>query len=481
MSRPRNTTFRFIGAVFAIVAVLFTTYIPLIQPANAGISNTQAALYDAIRGGFASSGGCTNTLPLAVYLNENEMTQVDYYGQNIDGQINTSTLTDDFLGDGKDGKVSCSTIVKRYVENKYGSGDAGRQAFLKDYYKTPAVDGKFYSKVCVSAYSDPDDLASACTSSTFGSQVSDKFKTDMSNYASGIKSGNEDWLTNYATGVLVQNFNDCWAFKGDVQRTDANEYEEDNWKEKSTSEGKYNVGYLVESSFAGGYGDGKLSCSEIKSAVLENKLLDYSDSSVVADLTEDERVENVMGVFLGQDINKFVLCRATLPDAYDTFDTAALMKSVAQWIINPETHPLPTVANRNATLDVKPTAEEEAAFTDCLNSQYGDALEKAANKKINAPQTASESDESSEEADACLSSDDFLGWFACPLINMVVDVTKKIEKVITDSLKFDLATIGTNEDVESAMKETWNIFRSIATILLVIGFLIALLVKAIKG
>lgn len=101
-----------------------------------------------------------------------------------------------------------------------------------------------------------------------------------------------------------------------------------------------------------------------------------------------------------------------------------------------------------------------------------------------------------DQSDDCLSSDDFLGWFVCPVLNLVDSVLETLEDVIQSMLRFSLedTTVDTvdsqgqattvqiyGQNQNDELHTSWNIFRSIATILLTIGFLVALLVKAIKG
>jgi hypothetical protein len=136
--------------------------------------------------------------------------------------------------------------------------------------------------------------------------------------------------------------------------------------------------------------------------------------------------------------------------------------------------------------------DEAARLLGCLIAPeiYGEELESilieleaditAAQAALAAARAATDND-ATGQVDACLSSDEFLGWFVCPIVNVMVDIIEWLERIIEGALKFKLSEIGTDETATNAMKTSWNIFRSLATVLIVIAFLLALLVKAIKG
>lgn len=87
------------------------------------------------------------------------------------------------------------------------------------------------------------------------------------------------------------------------------------------------------------------------------------------------------------------------------------------------------------------------------------------------------------DSDVCLSKgDNFISWLACPLINLIDSFFSTIKGTFQDMLKFSIEDSGDGTASNlSELKSAWNIFRGIASILIIIFFLTALLVKSIKG
>ncbi len=85
------------------------------------------------------------------------------------------------------------------------------------------------------------------------------------------------------------------------------------------------------------------------------------------------------------------------------------------------------------------------------------------------------------DADICLSDgDNFISWAACPVVGFVDSLLEWVqENLIESQLKFDLEQ--TNTASGNGMKTAWGVFRTIASLVIIIGFLIALLVKAVRG
>jgi len=88
--------------------------------------------------------------------------------------------------------------------------------------------------------------------------------------------------------------------------------------------------------------------------------------------------------------------------------------------------------------------------------------------------------EDAPEDDKCLASNDFVSWFVCPVLDFVDLILDELAEAIQDWLRFDLDQMNTGTN-GGGMYTAWNVFRSLATILIMAGFLLALLVKGIKG
>lgn len=184
------------------------------------------------------------------------------------------------------------------------------------------------------------------------------------------------------------------------------------------------------------------------------------------------------------DIIKFCTAAASLP--------VIGTDSIAEWLISGEIKDNLVYTGAGSST-IEATSEQANTLKTCLLSdpafgtslksmlsQLGIATEGIADDLTNNTGTSSSSS-SASEADACLSSDDFLGWFVCPVIDKIISFTEVLQGTIETALKFKVDEIGTSTEGAQSIKDSWNIFRSLGTILLIIGFLIALLVKAIKG
>ncbi len=150
--------------------------------------------------------------------------------------------------------------------------------------------------------------------------------------------------------------------------------------------------------------------------------------------------------------------------------------------------------------DSSSTIKEES-FVTCIKDSYGgfvtNILDELNEKlaEIDASPVASSSTSSADsDTDKCLEGDSVLGWIVCPIIEKIQGTLGALESYIKSMLKFDLAdaggqgststssTVATGGvDTQKEIHASWNIFRSLASILILIGFLTALTVKAIRG
>lgn len=141
--------------------------------------------------------------------------------------------------------------------------------------------------------------------------------------------------------------------------------------------------------------------------------------------------------------------------------------------------------------DAESTKEE--SLKNCLKTGYGafltDVLDELADNLAGIDATtnaAAASSTADTDSDKCLEGDSILGWVVCPIIEKIQSTLGVLEGYIGSMLKFDLANVqgegGTGGDKsQKEIRESWNIFRSLASILIIIGFLTALTVKAIRG
>lgn len=180
----------------------------------------------------------------------------------------------------------------------------------------------------------------------------------------------------------------------------------------------------------------------------------------------------------------FCLAAASLPTTIGT-------ESIAEWLVtgNYEDNLIYAGAGRG----IPATAQQAESLKACLLDEQAlgnqlapllaslnSSLEVINEELVN---NTGSSSESTTEDDVCLSEgDNFISWAACPLINLLNDAFDKIKVTLQDMLKFSIedsgpGTAGSVNELENA----WNVFRGIASILIIIFFLTALLVKSIKG
>jgi hypothetical protein len=126
---------------------------------------------------------------------------------------------------------------------------------------------------------------------------------------------------------------------------------------------------------------------------------------------------------------------------------------------------------------------------DAFGTELSDVLEtleqdlEDARAALDGAQNSTGTDQAATESDVCLSEgDNFISWAACPAIELMNGAFDIIKDTIQDMLKFSLEDDqpGTSA-VNNEIKNAWSVFRSIATTLVIIFFLTALLVKAIRG
>ena len=140
----------------------------------------------------------------------------------------------------------------------------------------------------------------------------------------------------------------------------------------------------------------------------------------------------------------------------------------------------------------------EDSLTDCIKEKYGafvtnilDDLDDTIEGNEPIDDASSDSPTAKDDTDKCLEGDSFLGWLVCPMLGAIQSALEKIENNVQELLKFDLAnaqgkgkkggTDKTGAETLVEIRDSWNTFRALASILIIVGFLTALTVKAVKG
>lgn len=467
-------------------------------------SNKEIALYDAIRGGFtkdpdgSNAGSCIEGtsdtqsglewLGIPTSISASDYSSSSFYGFSGDKSFAVSAKTDINLGDGRDETLRCETVIKRYVESKYGTGNSGRIAFLNSFYDTTLRGGKYYLKDCISE----GDIQCPGIDSAARLIARNKLRNDMAAYAAALNDGAEEWYIAYAKDILLTKFNQCWKWEWNdpanpEERDESNQYNEELWVPKDGRDDSNNVGFLVETLYGKdrpNYEDGVMNCDELKDAVLSNRLLDFNIDDEYDDLSDEEKYQNVLGMFLAEGTDKLLACVAANNPAMARIPMVDLMKIIAKWLVDGDTQIY--YPPYNGQPEGYTTAEQTAAIKECLFNAYGEDLETALDEE--APPSTAEDDEENLDDDPggekCYDGGKTLfglvpknpiKWIVCGLSQLLADAIDRVNKGIESLLEFN----PTEGDGQSALKEVWSGLLTTANILFIVAFLIVIISTAL--
>lgn len=454
--------------------VLVATLMGLLSPAltntayAAAPTDAEIALYDAIRGGFNSENGSCNDPSFLASLSNDDAQKVIQGKKNaaeVDGDFIVSAKTDNKLGDGQNENIRCQSALNKSIVAIYGS----YQKFLDTYYTNQgeAAGYAYKLKDCSGGQAIDTDNArrDACTK---------KILQDMQRHASAISGGNQEWLINYGKDVLLDHFNRCWFWKSpdatsDEKRDSKNEYNPAYWakydKNQERRRGEEytgNVGYLVEQTYRNGYDDGHLGCDDIKKAVLDNKLLSFSAEDDADSLTQQQKEDNLLGMFIAQGTDKLLACVAANNGSFAKVPMTQLMTIVADSIAKGEDQMY--YPPHNGQPEGYATAQQTSAIKSCLAEAYGEAFTDAVGD-IDIPSSAEE-DQAKLDANAanseptCESEGGALGWILCKLLGLGDDVLAGLDSMVNKLLIV--------EDIDdTGLEKAWQALRNIAYMILV--------------
>lgn len=119
------------------------------------------------------------------------------------------------------------------------------------------------------------------------------------------------------------------------------------------------------------------------------------------------------------------------------------------------------------------------SFVKTIENELADNLTNIGANTNSGSTTPGTSSASQSQEDQCIEGDVFTGWFVCPALGIIQKALGGLENTIKGMLDFKVGLNGGSS--EKDIREAWNTFRSIANILVIIGFLVALLVQTIKG
>ncbi len=218
----------------------------------------------------------------------------------------------------------------------------------------------------------------------------------------------------------------------------------------------------------------------------QNIYANIMSGSLSEQLVSNIRPGIVTALNASSDIVKYCLSSAKLPQTISA-------DSLADWLVsgNYKDNLTYTEAGKSKSA----TEDEAAGLKACLLDkghslgQFLTATLATLNQGLETIDSArqdssgSSSESGTVDSDVCLSKgDNFISWLACPVINLIDSFFATLRNTLQEMLKFSIEDSGDGTASNlNELKASWNIFRGIASILIIIFFLTALLVKSIRG
>ncbi|MDQ5914075.1 MAG: hypothetical protein QG623_694 [Patescibacteria group bacterium] len=479
--RRKKPYFTRLALVLLIVAVQLLGLIPR-QSTEAAATPTKMARYEALRA-LTERGPCNRTSDGTT----NFIFQEELSGEEF-GNPDRSPLETNYVGQKVNvspvlfpesgGQITCARALFWYYDGAYTgeSSPKKREAFLKDYYEI--------------SNGDPYPIKLDSSGRVKTLELWGKVRSYMFSLVGNDSSEFEMWTDR----IISYAFNKCFKWGPtdtanvpvDIKEaTTEQKKDPDNWVYEDKNTPFNGVGWAGELEIVGEYKDGAVSCDETKSYIFPDHtdLIGFSDEDLIKDLT-DARKAAAAAELGGQWINSqdaknvLLVCAA---DAGLNFTNGINVYEVATWFVyNDEDHilnttPPPTQAQLNKfKLCI---AENAPGAAEVLEELDQDIAQIKADVEAAAAAAAAGSGGNTPEEDLCLASNDFVSWFVCPILDLVDTVLTKLKEWIDSWLVFSLD----EQNVDDGLKNAWNIFRSLATIIIMAGFLLALLVKGVKG
>lgn len=475
-SKPRVYISRFL----AILALSFgQLIIPLLSlTTNADATRTKIARYEALRvltsRCLGSTGTGTNGVKLNVTITTDQYSDSSYSPLLTNGETSVSALLFDT------NSISCAKALSLYYETTYpGSSLAeSRQNFIKDFYDT--------SRVCTGegGYFTLKGLECNNTNSAAPSvqqeqnKLANELLSESRSYMLSLVQGDSSSYDLWRDRIISYAFNECYKFQAkNPAEANPDRKAAENWVIQNSNASSNAVGWMAEQEITGGYTDGRIGCDEIKSYIFPNHtdLIGFADSDLKDELQEQAKEKAALEIYNKIMEDSSIMSECAKASSIPT--TSLNASQVASWLaFNDADHPFPvqpapdstTLSNFKACLlgftpDIKTILEDLGTISDNVDD---------------ATEAQEEANDASKEDDCLSKADAFLAWFACPIINLVDSFLEKIQDIIQRLLAFDLDKQATHD---GTLRDAWNIFRSLATVLIMAGFLLALVVKGVRG
>lgn len=371
---------------------------------------------------------------------------------------------DDGVSDGDDGVASCAEIqkpAKAHIEKAFGSA----LDFVKLFYdRNPSGSGWKLK-------ADPTDQAEEMLSSQF---IQSTKKGDVRKIRLAV--------------AFSKCFDEASSGTATVDSDTPDLTKAYNYLDGRGPESTVTVGTLT--------GDGVYKCKTLLNLAKEEGLVDFMRTYNVRTGTLRNNPQHLYAnVAAGQDSEEAISEARTaileILDANPDIVTVCLTKaglssipnsSIAEWLMTGDDSLISvytgSASSRPATESETSTLMSCLMSEDALGNELRPVLEELEGRlaEIEAELEAS-LEETEDASDDCLKNDDFFGWIVCPIINGIDAILETLEDYIQEMLQFKLD----DELQGEGLRNAWNVFRSLSTVLIMIGFLVALLVKTIKG
>lgn len=450
--------------LYLLLALVFTLQLFLsLMPSstNAAATRTKIMRYEALRGLLGTCAG-GDGLFINDYITTAQFTDSSYSPITVSQRnINVPSLLFDSTS------ISCAKALSLYYEENFpGSNlEEKRQAFIKEYYDT--------TKVVNDHYILKDDSQSSAQ----------KLYNSVLSYVRGLVGNDTSEFYAWRDRIISKDFQDCWKWAPPDpantpafdKATDEQKKDPANWGPEDRNTPSNNVGWMAEKEITGNYSDGRVSCDEVKSYIFPNHtdLISFGDDDFKEILENEAKAAAAaqIGEILLKNIDKVTFCAADagitpLPSVYE----------IAAWLAyNDKDHVLSSTGTEEQLNKFKACLVDNISEVKTELEDLGQDLTKIEENVTDATDGGADGGD-----DKCLASNDFVAWFVCPVLDFVDLILEKLAAAIQDWLRFDLTAMNAGDN-GGGLYTAWNIFRSLSTILIMAGFLLALLVKGVKG
>lgn len=494
-NKPKKSKRLYLSRFLLVSIISLSQILGVMSPAPtaADATPTKVGRYEALRGLLATNcandgAGTQQGIWLFTKITSDQFSNKDFspISANISG---TTFYVSALLFDGET-KMSCARALSYYYGGAFNGGDLGqkREAFLRKYYD---VDHPGTDDISGDTIYNLKGGTGSGNLKDYTKEAKEMYNT-IHDYTLSLISGETTQFEAWRDRIISKDFNDCWKWHPkdsanthtDISDATAEEKKDpDNWAKQDNNTESNKVGWMAEKEIKGSYSDGAVSCDEVKSYIFPDHtdLIGFGDDDLNDALAGEAKAKasaKILDLLGKTNPNVIVACLASsgLPT---TISTA----TITAWLVSGDSKDLEWRNGNN----VHATDEQATSLLGCLSDPknipgLADILKDLGKDLASIKESIEKITPSSAKADACLAEDDFVAWFACPALNIIDKVLEGLQKQIQEWLKFDLDQQNVdNGSGDGGIHAAWNVFRALATVLIMGGFLLALLVKGVRG